>query len=168
MSLAKRLNSRPAYQIPCGNAVIFHDADDPSRDAVVCLKADRQGKEYVHHYLVRLDDLGSETMRLIYVDPEHQLVDSGLKVSFNVEGGREDTKANVGEVIVNESGTFLKMFDDPKTQKYFGFVDVIGHTVRVRQERKIKTVHDTWTVEIVHEDGSVTVAELHDAHMENC
>lgn len=169
MSDIVTLERKKIFDIPCGNVVITHHPDDPTADIVICLKIDRIGKEYMHHYLVPLDPTPDDTLQLIYADPDDIAIDCAVGVVFDLGEGENagDSRPEIGDIFINESGVYLKIKDDPKTQKHFGYVDIDANLVRVRQERKMKTVHKKWRVSpgVPGESGKATFSDLRRAHL---
>lgn len=163
------LERKKILDIPSGSLVIIHHPDAPEDDVVVCLKIDRIGKEYMHYYLVPLEPLYDAPLQLIYVDPEDEVVDCAVGVVFDLGAGEDaqDVRPEIGDIFVNESGTYLKIKDDPKTQKHLGYVDIEANLVRVRQERKMKSVHRNWRVSPSAESPAQarTFADLRRAHV---
>ena len=149
---------RQAYEIGCGAVVIRVTEDGP----VVCMKLDRIGKEYVHHYLIVLDPKPEADLELLYIDPEERLFDCYATLEFE-PGEAVDpatTEPQPGHAFENKDGHFIKVLDDPKTQKLYGFVDPATGLVRIRQERKLKGVHPNWSARAKIEDEVVDLQEL--------
>ena len=70
MSDMVRLERKKAYETPSGNALILVTG----YGIVICIKAEREGKEYVHHYAVPLDPRPQKDLGMIYLDPEDEVV----------------------------------------------------------------------------------------------
>jgi len=139
------LQRRKAFEIQRGNAVI-HVEDG---DALVCLKAEREGKEYVHHYLVVLDPAPEAGHGMIYIDPDDEVVDCGYVFAYEMtegemRGATAAERADVGDVFQNAAGLFLKVTEDPKSQKMFAFVNIHSGEVMRRQERGVTKVFQEW------------------------
>ncbi len=147
-----------AYQTPRGAAgVMVVDGE-----TVVCIKAERQGKEYVHHYVVPVDPSPGAETRLIYVDPEDDLHHGPGRLEFTLaEDAGDGAQAQVGHVLRNAAGTFLKVIEDPKSQKMFAYVDLDSGAVKSRQERDIAGVYVEWRV-----SGAVSLEALRAAFEE--
>lgn len=146
---------RQAHEIGCG-AVVIRSTEDGH---TVCLKLDRIGKEYIHHYVVVLDPHPKGEMELVYVDPEEQLFDCFATLELEIGDAAGDAP-DVGDIFENKDGHFIKVLDDPKTQKMFGFVDPATGLVRVRQERKLKSVHPNWSAKAKTKEEVLELAEL--------
>ncbi len=131
-----------ADQIPCGHGVMR-----PGDDKTLYIKTERQGTEYVHHYLVQIDPVPGENLALIYMDPEDLLIDCKARPAFGLEQSGEASAPAVGDIFKNPGGIFLKVIEDPKSQKMFAFIDIETGDVRRRQERRISDVHVTWRIE---------------------
>ena len=146
---------RQAHEIGCG-AVVIRSTNDGH---AVCLKLDRIGKEYIHHYVIVLNPKPAGELELVYVDPEEKLFDcfATLDVDF---GAAQDIAPEVGHAFENNDGHFIKVLDDPKSQKMFGFVEPATGLVRLRQERKLKSVHPNWTAKAKINDEVLELAEL--------
>ncbi len=158
-----RLSKKKAYQIPSGTTVL-HVMDG---GVIIGLKAEREGKEYIHHYVVPLDPHPADDMRLVYVDPEDELIECGGPAVFALaDGAKPDGRAEVGHIFRNGQGTFLKVIEDPKSQKMFAFVDIRTGEIRRRQERGVNEVFMDWRIEGMAMDGerTVTFAELREAY----
>lgn len=166
MSPEQRFNKTKSRDIPCGNAVILED----DGEAVVCLKAERQGKEYVHHYLIPLDRRRGRELRLIYIDPEDEVMDCGLPVAIDPGEAAGSPAPEVGDAFRNAAGLFLKVIEDPKSQKMFAFIDIAsGPTlgqVRRRQERRLSAVHPQWRAVAADGDNVFTLQSLRQAYTE--
>ena len=143
MAQPPRLKRSKAYETPPGAAVVI--AVDGK--AVVCIKAERQGKEYVHHYVVPVDPSPGAQTKLIYVDPEDELRHGPGRLDFSLAGPAADgARPQVGHVLRNAAGTFLKVIEDPKSQKMFAYVDLDSGAVKSRQERDVAGVYGEWRV----------------------
>ncbi|MDH5750647.1 MAG: hypothetical protein OEY85_15160, partial [Rhodospirillales bacterium] len=117
-------------------------------------------------YVVPLDPHPAHDMRLVYVDPEEELVECGGRAVFALaEGVTPEGWAEVGHIFQNDQGTFLKVIEDPKSQKMYAFVDIRSGEIRRRQERGVNTVFMQWRVEGMDsgEKRTVTFAELRQA-----
>jgi hypothetical protein len=163
MSTLPRLLKKKAHQIPSGTTVL-HVVDG---DTVLGLKAEREGKEYVHHYMVPLDPHPAQDMRLVYLDPEDDLIACGGAAVFALAEGVEPAGwADVGHIFQNSEGIFLKVIEDPKSLKMYAFVDIRTGEIRRRQERGVNTVFMQWRAEGM--DGgdarTVTFAQLREAY----
>ena len=137
------LERKPAVAIPAGNAVLVH------RDGacLVCLKAEREGKEYVHHYAVPLDPRPGPAHDMIYVDPEEELVDCGQPPAIALEGAADAMTAAPGDIFSTRRGTYIKVIEDPKSQKMFGYVDVATGRIERRREKGLTAVYHGWRVD---------------------
>ena len=129
-----------AFEIPCGNAVERPGADS----GAVFIKAERQGTEYIHHYLIQISPVPTEELALIYVDPEEELIDRGGQPTFELSNAEDRPDPDIGHIFENHQGTYLKVIEDPKSQKMFAFVDIASGDVKRRQERKVTTVYTSW------------------------
>lgn len=147
--------TRQAHEIGCGAVVIRATEDGHA----VCLKLDRIGKEYIHHYVVVLDPKPAGQMELIYVDPEEKLFDCFATLDLEM-GAACDAAPEVGHAFENKDGHFIKVLDDPKSQKMFGFVEPATGLVRLRQERKLKSVHPDWKARAKFKDEVLELADL--------
>ncbi|MCG8508612.1 MAG: hypothetical protein MI741_05220, partial [Rhodospirillales bacterium] len=72
---------RPAHEIAAGNAVFMKSKDGD----VLCLKVQREAKNYVQDYVVRLDPVAEPEMALEFIDPDDPLADCGVPVQFTPE-----------------------------------------------------------------------------------
>jgi len=131
-----------ATNVPCGHAVTR-----PDGDGTVFVKAERVGKEYlVHHYLIQLDPAPVEEMALIYIDPDEMLVDHQVRPVFVLNDSVESAGPDTGHIFINPNGTFLKVVEDPMSQKMFAFINIATGDIRPRQERQVSRVHMEWHV----------------------
>ena|GEM_PF-1032472 len=146
---------RQAHEIGCG-AVVIRSTDDGH---AVCLKLDRIGKEYIHHYVIVLDPKPTGDMELVYVDPEEKLFDCFATLDLDM-GEAQDVAPEPGHAFENKDGHFIKLMDDPKTQKMFCFAEPATGLVRIRQERKLKSVHPNWKARAKLKDEIVELAHL--------
>jgi len=146
---------RQAHEIGCG-AVVIRSTEDGH---AVCLKLDRIGKEYIHHYVVVLDPKPQGNMELVYVDPEERLFDCFATLDMELGQAQVGTP-EVGDAFENNDGHFIKVLDDPKAQKMFSFVEPTTGLVRIRQERKLKCVHPDWKARAKLKDEVLELAEL--------
>lgn len=113
---------------------------------VVCLKAERQGRDFLTHYLIPLDPLPADPgrLRLHYVDPETPLLPAAVRLTVGAEVRRP---AEVGEVVINALGRFLKVYDAAKTERHFAYVEVASGEVRLRQEKGGVPATAAWHLE---------------------
>jgi len=146
---------RQAHEIGCGALVIRSTEDGHA----VCMKLDRIGKEYIHHYVVVLDPNPQGKMELVYVDPEEKLFDCFATLDLEM-GEACDAAPEVGHAFENKDGHFIKVLDDPKAQKLFSFVEPATGLVRIRQERKLKSVHPDWKARAKFKDEVLELADL--------
>ncbi len=130
---------RKTHEIDRGAVVIHTGAAGRS----VCLKLDRIGYDFLHHYVIALDSTSREAMELVYVDPEEMLFDCFATLELEL-GAAQQGVPDVGHMFANAKGHFLKVKDSPKTQKMFGFIDLDSAMVRLRQERNLKSIHPEW------------------------
>ncbi len=132
-----------ADQIPCGHCTVR-----PGGDETLYIKTERQGPEYIHHYLVQIDPAPGDELTLIYIDPDDLLIDCHARPAFDLHPSSEANGIipDVGHIFQNPKGVFLKVIEDPKSQKMFAFIDTQTGDVRGRQERKVAQVHVTWRV----------------------
>ncbi len=156
MKNAITLERRKAFEIARGNAVIFTDGG--GGEAMVCLKTERQGKDYIHHYLVIMDPAPADAHEMIYIDPEEELTDCGLTFTYAMTEGVErgytrSERADVGDLFRNTNGFFLKVTDDPRSRKMFAFIDIHSGAVMGRQERGVSAVFQEWRVSGLNAGG---------------
>lgn len=146
---------RQAHEIGCG-AVVIRSTEDGH---MVCLKLDRIGKEYIHHYVVVLDPKPQGAMELVYIDPEEQLFDCFATLDLE-PGEADDCTLEAGHLFENKEGHFIKVLDDPKSQKMLGYVETATGLVRIRQERAVKGVHPNWKARAKFKDEVLELADL--------
>ncbi|NQU58259.1 MAG: hypothetical protein HQ513_13565 [Rhodospirillales bacterium] len=134
-----------AFQVPRGHAVHRPGADQTD---TVFIKAERLGTEYIHHYLIQIAPMQADGLAMIYVDPEEMLIDCGAAPHFEYSDGESRDDPGIGHIFENSKGTYLKVIEDPKSQKMFAFIDISSGEVKRRQERHVKTVYVVWQVSI--------------------
>ena len=134
---------RPAHKIPCGHAVYRPDDMDPKN---IFMKAERKGAEYIHHYLIQISLVRSISLALIYIDPEEKLIDWGGIPAFDLLCSKALKKPEIGHIFESENGTFLKVIEDPKSQKMYAFIDINSGEIKRRQERNVSKVYDNWKI----------------------
>ncbi len=175
MKNAITLKRRKAFEVRRGNAVIFTGGG--GGEAMVCLKTERQGKDYIHHYLVVMDPTPADGFGMIYIDPEEELTDCSATFTYAMTEGvargyTRSERADVGDLLRNAGGLFLKVADDPKSQKMFAFIDIHSGAVMSRQERGVVAVFQDWRVRGLgtggKEDGMLTIEDLRRLHSESC
>ena len=132
-----------AYEIPCGHAVHRPGDIDPGN---LYMKVEREGAEYVHHYLIQISPVKSVGLAMIYIDPEVTLIDRGGIPAFELLSPEDHKKPQVGHIFESDKGTFLKVMEDPKSLKMYAFINISSGEVKRRQERDIDTVYDTWQI----------------------
>lgn len=131
------MQSRPAFEIAAGNFVYATVAGHRT----LCLKAERLGKEHVNHFVVPLDP---PAPRLVYVDPNDEMVPvDGVGLAFH--DGPQGVAPQVGDVFLNDTGTMMKLEDDPQSQRMHCYVDLGTGQVRPRMERHIQRLLN-WSV----------------------
>lgn len=127
------METKPAYDVAAGSFV----AVERDGRRLLCLKAERTGKEHINHFLVPLEPVDDRlTLALLYIDPEEKLA-TVEGISFAFEDGPEGVAPEVGDVFTNPSGALLKVIDDPRAQRMHAYVDVTTGQVRARMERQI-------------------------------
>ncbi|MGB0747582.1 MAG: hypothetical protein ACPGO3_02460 [Magnetospiraceae bacterium] len=144
----------PAWEVTTGTLVQWEDGGHH----MIALKTHRVGKEYVHHYLVPL--LPRPALpALVYVDPDDML--SALMFQFRAEPGpSRDAPATPGDLFTTRQGTFLKVIEDPKSQKAFAFIDIATCHMFRRRERGVTAVHGDWTALAEGADGACPLTQL--------
>ncbi|MBT4933184.1 MAG: hypothetical protein HN889_06020 [Rhodospirillaceae bacterium] len=132
-----------AHQIPRGHCVRRAGSQQAE---TVFVKAERQGTEYIHHYLIQVIPRLPEGLAMIYVDPEEMLIDCGNPPTFDYADGETRNDPAIGDIFENPKGTYLKVIEDPKSQKMFAFIDTTSGEVKRRQERGVITVYPAWRI----------------------
>lgn len=129
------MTERSAWEVPGGRLVRMAVA------GVLCLKAQRRSRDYVNHYLVPLEPLpeGLRAMRLLYIDPDERLIEVATH-RLDAVDARLASAAEIGDILVNAAGRFLKVGDTAKTERPFAYVDLDSGEVRPRQERTISQI----------------------------
>ncbi|MCP5367258.1 MAG: hypothetical protein H6907_20700 [Hyphomicrobiales bacterium] len=153
-----RLQPTRAGSVACGNAVVV----ERDGEFLICLKAERAGKEYVHHYAVPVDPGRAGELGMIYLDPEDALLDCGHPPCFALDAG-ESCPAEPGHIFENARGAFLKVVEDPKSQKMFAYVELSSGQLIRRQERGVAAVYRAWRITGLGRDGAITLEQVHGA-----
>ena len=133
---------KSAQKTPCGHAVQRPNEIGPNKN--LYMKVEREGAEYIHHYLIKISPARSKDLDMIYIDPEETLIDWGIIPTFELSSSKTCIKPEISHIFKNDNGTFLKVIEDPKSQKMYAFIDLTSGKVKRRQERRIKKVYDTW------------------------
>jgi hypothetical protein len=110
------------------------------------MKVEREGAEYVHHYLIQVSPKKPVDLGMIYIDPEETLIDRGGIPSFKLLSPEAHQKPQIGHIFKNDNGTFLKVIEDPKSQKMYAFINIASGEVKRRQERSINSVYSSWQI----------------------
>ena len=142
---------RPAFEVLPGSVVVLEVEGAPA----VFVKAERIGKEYIHHYAVQLHPKTEGPLGMVYLDPEDEVFDTAMGVHFQFGEGC-DSPPEAGHAFENAKGHFIKVNDDPKSQKMFGFIECSTGIICRRQERAVTAVYTSWRAECT--SGSETVA----------
>jgi hypothetical protein len=136
--------AKRAYEIEPGRMVNFAIADK----IVVCLKALRRGRDFLHHYLIPLDgEWRAPGLALIYVDPEQELEELDNPPRLVLGDGEPVREAVLGEIFANQTGHFIKVLDTDKTQRLYAYVEIKSGDVRIRQERSMSEIFRSWRLE---------------------
>lgn len=136
-------------------------------ETVICLKAERDGTEYTHHYLVPLAPSRGEGTGLVYVDPDMEIMDGGGRLVISLATAESGTAPDVGDILENPKGAFLKVRETYRSQKMFAFIDIATGTVRRRQERGLINVYRNWRIEgLAPHDGAADAATISLADLE--
>jgi hypothetical protein len=136
-------STKMTYEVPRGHAV--HRPDNEEQP-ITFIKAERQGTDYIHHYLIQISPACDQELALVYIDPEELLVDTGTAPTFDLSQGEMRENPAIGDIFQNIHGTYLKVVEDPKSQKMFAFVDITSGEIKRRQERGVRTVYSNWMV----------------------
>lgn len=134
------METSPAYDVAAGRFV----AVERDGRRVICLKAERIGKEHINHFLVPLEPVERRALALIYIDPEEPLIPIE-GVSFAFADGATEVAPEVGDVFLNPFGAMLKVLDDPQSQRLHAYVDVTTGQVRARMDRKVQRLLE-WSI----------------------
>ncbi|MBI2239245.1 MAG: hypothetical protein HYU59_00420 [Magnetospirillum gryphiswaldense] len=123
------MDTLPAWRIEAGRFV-FAELDGVR---TLCLKAERQGKDHVNHFLVALEPLARrDAMGLCYLDPDQPLSPAeGFSLTFTASAG----EAQVGDVLETEAGLWLKLLDAQSSQRLYCFVSLAQGQIKPRLDR---------------------------------
>ncbi len=135
---------RKVHQIAAGT-LVQRDSGGP-----YFMKAEREGKEYVHHYLVRLHPRPAteDETTVVYLDPDEDLLDHAAPPPLVVGPAADDARPACGDVFANGRGTFLMVKDTAKSQKHFAFVDIASGRFSRREDRGALRVHAAWSLDL--------------------
>ncbi len=142
-----------AMDVKPGNVVILITSDGPA----AFIKTERIGKEYIHHYAVQIFPRVMTELGMVYLDPEDEVFDTMLSAGFELGDGIAGTPPSAGHAFENASGHFIKVNDDPKSQKMFGFINISTAIVMRRQERGVNAVYTDWCAVCSEDGASITL-----------
>lgn len=126
-----------AHEVP-GGALVRHLGK-------IWLKASRDSKDYVNHYLVAAR--AEPDLTLLYVDPETDVEIVALAASpKNLTGRAPDQVAQPGDLLVHEADRHvIKALDIKKDgQRHLAYVDIQTGDIRPRQEQGASTIYSAW------------------------
>ena len=129
----------PAHDMPGGRLVRHQDR--------IWLKAWRDSKDYVNHYLVAAT--ASPGLTLVYIDPETELEPVGeVPLLRQTQPRPQGEEMQPGDALVLESGKrFIKVLDIKKDgQRHLAYVDIETGEIRPRQERSEAVVFSGWSL----------------------
>lgn len=126
------MESRPAHEIDAGRLVLA----ELDGIRTLCLKAEREGKDHVNHFLVPLEPVAERgQLRLHYLDPEDRLQPTdGYHLTFSA--GQDHPDLQPGDALEVDGSLWLKVFDLPSAQRLYCYVDMACGQVRPRMERR--------------------------------
>ena len=161
MTDTPNLERKMAFEVPCGHAVLLGDGPQ----TVFGMKVEREGRDFVHHYVVPLDPLPAGPLTLVYLDPEDSLVDCGGQVAFTFGPRHEADRPApaAGDVFETPAGVFLMVNDLPSSRKTHGFVDLGSGDLKRRQDRKATAVYDGWQAHGTAAPAQTSAADLREA-----
>lgn len=147
---------RDAMDVMPGNVVILKTDDG----VAAFIKTERIGKEYIHHYAVQIFPRAKDNLGMVYLDPEDKVFDTTMAASFELGAETNIKQPAPGHAFENASGRFIKVIDDPKSQKMFGFIEISTAIVRRRQERSIVRVHSEWCAGCIDNGKNISLDEV--------
>lgn len=132
----------PAHEVP-GGSLVRHLGRE-------WLKAERDSKDYVNHYLVPAQ--AGADLTLLYVDPDIEL--EILAPSVRPDGlvvRAEGQEPCFGDLLATETGRhFIKALDIKKDgQRHLAYVDILSGEIRPRQERGHLTIFAAWKLQAI-------------------
>ena len=129
--MSKQNDRRPAATIAAGSFVV---AELEGR-RVLCLKAERRGKDHVNHFLVPLAPVPDRrTLALAYTDPD-AAIEPADGVSLALADAAEEGPPEIGDAFAAAGATYLKLADGPQSQRLHAYVDLSTGQVRPRMDR---------------------------------
>lgn len=129
----------PAHEVP-GGSLVRHLGKE-------WLKAERDSKDYVNHYLVGVR--AEPDLTLLYIDPDIDLEILAPSVRPEALAARaEGQESCFGDLLATDAGRhFIKALDIKKDgQRHLAYVDIQSGEIRPRQERGSLTVYSAWTL----------------------
>lgn len=111
------------------------------------LKAQRDSKDYVNHYLVPARAVAD--LALVYIDPETELeILAGAVRAEGLVSRVAGQKAQPGDILAPEPGRHvIKALDVKKDgQRHLAYVDIESGEIRPRQERGAAAVYSGWSL----------------------
>ncbi len=137
-----RVSTRKAYAVSPRAVVV--------RDGALFIKCEREGNDFVQHFLVACDPRPEGESMLIYLDPEDDLDAFPVGADFAL-GEPGQGPAAFGDIIKTPKGVFLKVREDRRTdaEKLAVFIDLNTGLVKRRQERKVEAVFPDWRIDSV-------------------
>ncbi len=135
---------RKVHEIAAGT-LVQRDPDGP-----YFMTAEREGKEYVHHYLVRLHPRPASEAEttVVYLDPEEDLLDHGAPPPLDMGPVAGAARPACGDLFANAHGTFFMVRDTPRSQKHFAFVNTSSGMFSRREDRAVERVHADWALDL--------------------
>lgn len=129
-------SSSTAEQVAGGRLVMTRIAER----MVVGINAIRNGKDFVNHYFVPLDPLPEGALTLVYIDYTVEMQDCHSRFSLELDPVENCPRADVGHVVANATGNYLKVQEPIKGSMSLGYVDLATGEVRRRQERDVSGI----------------------------
>ncbi|KAF0113691.1 MAG: hypothetical protein FD149_2074 [Rhodospirillaceae bacterium] len=108
---------------------------------VVGLKAIRHGKDHINHYFVPLEPLSDDPLTVLYMDYAAEVRDCHDTFNLELIPLAADAPVDVGAILSNETGTYLKAREPTKGIMSFVYVNLNDGEMRRRQERQIGAVY---------------------------
>ncbi len=122
-----------AETVTGGHFVLYRD--------MIGLKAVRHGKDHVNHYFVPLELPANQPMTVSYLDCKAKVQDCHNNFDINLEPLAMSTSIDVGNILVNITGTYIKAYERSKGIISLVYIDLTNGELRRRQERQISAVY---------------------------
>lgn len=133
-----------AETVQNGHLILYRVEDKE----IVGLKGIRHGKDHINHYFIPLEPISEDPLTVIYIDCTasvrdcHDSFTIKLNQTYSPVLGK---KVEVGSVLSNETGTYIKVREQTKGIMSLVYVNLDNGELKRRQERQIHAVY-SWSL----------------------